>query len=214
MFNQSRQNKQDRQGARSVSDLEYRYKFGQTFSELMGVANDARMLAEEAQGDYDELSQEAIFNLLTNNGEWQGLYTEEGSIYINATYIKAGKLAADYIDISGLLKDPSFIIGGFKVSETELSAQTLNIEGSISTSEGTSLKPGEIKAESTLVDGENVVTMRTKLTAGGIVKEFEDTRDMPDTTLMNVILNGEHYNVYLNVDVTPPKIEVIKVEGA
>lgn len=34
--------KQDRQGARSATDLERKYNFGKTFAELMGIALDAR----------------------------------------------------------------------------------------------------------------------------------------------------------------------------
>lgn len=35
-------NKQDRQGARTASDLERKYNFGKSFAELMGIALDAR----------------------------------------------------------------------------------------------------------------------------------------------------------------------------
>lgn len=38
------------------------------------------------------LTQEDIFNRLTNNGKTQGIYIENGDLYVNATYIKSGKL--------------------------------------------------------------------------------------------------------------------------
>lgn len=41
----------------------------------------------------DEMTQQEIFNRLTNNGEVQGLYLQDGKIYINAEYIKAGVLS-------------------------------------------------------------------------------------------------------------------------
>jgi hypothetical protein len=41
--------KQDRQGARTPADLEYRYAFGKNFAEVMGIATDARNHAEEAK---------------------------------------------------------------------------------------------------------------------------------------------------------------------
>lgn len=41
--------KQDRQGARTPADLEYRYAFGKSFAEVMGIATDARNYAEEAK---------------------------------------------------------------------------------------------------------------------------------------------------------------------
>ena len=82
--------KMDRQGARSPADLEYRYYFGKTFAEVMGIAIDARDKAEQAQSAYNGLNSDEIFNRLTNNGEWEGLYEADGNIYINASYIKTG----------------------------------------------------------------------------------------------------------------------------
>lgn len=43
-------------------------------------------------------SQEDVFNMLTNNGEIQGIYMKGGRIYINATYIDTGILAGWTID--------------------------------------------------------------------------------------------------------------------
>ena len=43
------------------------------------------------------LNQQAIFNRLTNNGQTQGIYLNNGLLYINATYIQSGTLSADYI---------------------------------------------------------------------------------------------------------------------
>lgn len=39
------------------------------------------------------LNQEEIFNRLTNNGQTQGIYLNNGKLYINATYIKGGTLS-------------------------------------------------------------------------------------------------------------------------
>lgn len=89
--------KQDRQGARTASDLEQRYQFGKTFAEVMGIASDARDLAEYAKKSYEGLNQEEIFKRLTNNGVWQGMYEENGQVYINASYIKSGEFLADLI---------------------------------------------------------------------------------------------------------------------
>lgn len=48
---------------------------------------------DSAVDDLDEaLTQENIFNRLTNNGKAQGIYIENGDLYVNATYIKSGKL--------------------------------------------------------------------------------------------------------------------------
>lgn len=43
---------------------------------------------------YDEqLGQQEIFNRLTNNGAAQGVYMEDGKLYINASYMSAGTIA-------------------------------------------------------------------------------------------------------------------------
>jgi hypothetical protein len=89
--------KQDRQGARTVSELEQRYSFERRFAEVMGVATDARDRATEAKKAFEGLTQEEIFNRLTNHGTWEGMYEEDGNVYINASYIKSGSLSADLI---------------------------------------------------------------------------------------------------------------------
>ncbi len=87
--------KQDRQGARTPADVERRY--GQKFSEVLGIAEETREKAQEAESavkDLDEsLDQEGVFNRLTNNGKAQGIYRDnEGNIFINADFIKSGTL--------------------------------------------------------------------------------------------------------------------------
>lgn len=94
--------KQDRHGARTPADLERRYNFGQSFAEVMGLANDARKYAEEAKVAAENASKsmtaEEVFNILTNNGANQGLYRgEDGELYINASYIKSGELLAELL---------------------------------------------------------------------------------------------------------------------
>lgn len=46
--------------------------------------------AEEIQDAIDGQTQEDIFNKLTNNGQLQGLYMQDGKLYINATYLATG----------------------------------------------------------------------------------------------------------------------------
>lgn len=43
--------------------------------------------------DVSGLTQEEIFNLLTNNGEAQGIYQEGNQLYINASFVKSGILS-------------------------------------------------------------------------------------------------------------------------
>lgn len=44
--------------------------------------------------DINNLTQEDVFNILTNNGVVQGIYLQNGQLYINAEYIAAGRIAS------------------------------------------------------------------------------------------------------------------------
>lgn len=50
--------------------------------------------AEEIQDAIDGQTQEDIFNKLTNNGQLQGLYMQDGKLYLNATYIATGTITS------------------------------------------------------------------------------------------------------------------------
>lgn len=55
--------------------------------------------------DVSNLTQEIIFDTLTNNGENQGVYLNDGKIYINMTYAKGGTLVLGGLnDTNGLLQ--------------------------------------------------------------------------------------------------------------
>nr|DAK34944.1 MAG TPA: tail protein [Caudoviricetes sp.] len=45
----------------------------------------------------ESLTQDAIFNKLTNNGQTQGIYLSGGHVYLNASYMQTGSLSADLI---------------------------------------------------------------------------------------------------------------------
>lgn len=63
----------------------------------------------------NSLTQQEIFNRLTNGGAEQGIYLENGKLYINGTYLKTGTLDA------GLIKTGSLLVGGTnKVSKVLL----------------------------------------------------------------------------------------------
>ena len=86
--------KQDRTAARTAQDIEYKYNFKKSFAEVMGVATDARTSAEEAKNiaknPANNLTHEEIFNLLTDNGNVQGVFRgDDDQLYINAAYIVA-----------------------------------------------------------------------------------------------------------------------------
>lgn len=69
----------------------------------------------------NNLTQQDIFNKLTNNGETQGIYLEDGKIYINMEYANTGALSADCITLDGLfeVRKNNWIGGyiGYKVGD-------------------------------------------------------------------------------------------------
>lgn len=105
--------KQDRAAARTATDLERKYNFGKSFAEVFGLAKGAQDAAARAEDAADKaqeavgaIDHEAVFNLLTNNGEIQGIYkSEDGQIYINASYIMAGILDADLVTVKNLIAE-------------------------------------------------------------------------------------------------------------
>ena len=72
---------------------------------LAQALNQANERADDAMDAVDNLDkvldQEGIFNRLTNNGEAQGLYIDNGDVYVNATYIRSGRL--EVLDSGGNL---------------------------------------------------------------------------------------------------------------
>lgn len=52
----------------------------------------------------NSLNQQGVFNRLTNNGQTQGIYLEDGKVYINGTYIKTGAIDAELLTV-GTIKD-------------------------------------------------------------------------------------------------------------
>jgi hypothetical protein len=161
--------KQDRQGARTASDLISRYKFGQSFAEAIGIAKDAQDDAQNAQEAVEELNKELdhdeIFARLTKDGTLQGLYRgDDGELYVNATYIKSGQFLADLIK-AGVLQSndgKTFYLdldkGILKMQATEflLSGQTVG-------------KIAE-EAASSAVDGQTQHDIYLKLTDGEKLK--------------------------------------------
>lgn len=85
---------------------------------------ESKQFAIEAVGG---MSQEEVFNKLTNNGKAQGIYIQDGQLYFNASYLMTGTLVADLIK-AGILQssDGSFrvnldtgeiVIGGYATSQ-------------------------------------------------------------------------------------------------
>lgn len=62
-----------------------------------------KTVQEIAEGAVDDLTQEEIFNKLTNNGEEQGIYLKDGKLYINASYIQSGTINLNMLKLLGTI---------------------------------------------------------------------------------------------------------------
>lgn len=130
--------KQDRQGVRTATDLERKYNFGRTFADVYGLIADVQKVAEEANKAIGELDHEKIFNLLTNNGAVKGIYREGDEVYVNASYIKSGKLAADYIDATDLKVNAANIVGKLTANQIEsqhITVTAANVTGTLTSNQ-------------------------------------------------------------------------------
>lgn len=85
---------------------------------------------------FEKITQEQLFNKLTNNGEVQGVYFQEGQIFINASYMRSGTLMADLIKAGTLQSsNGSFRLnldtGELSVSNYATSREMEIVEGSL-----------------------------------------------------------------------------------
>lgn len=69
--------------------------------------------------DAGELTQEQIFNILTNNGQTQGIYLQNGKVYINGSYIKSKSISASMLSVSDL-SSIGAKIGGWTINSSYL----------------------------------------------------------------------------------------------
>lgn len=104
-------NKQDRQGARTASDLERKYNFGKSFAELMGIALDARESVDSlasSVGVVDEkvttLTRDAESIAMTAAAKYadeQGLATAEevsAALELSAEALTLDFVKKEYVD--------------------------------------------------------------------------------------------------------------------
>lgn len=86
-------------------------------STIQSIANNAANTAYNNAVNYTDnqlanfdpdtnLTQEEIFNILTNNGQTQGIYLQNGLIYVNASYVNSGTMSANRI------RGGTLILGG------------------------------------------------------------------------------------------------------
>ena len=73
-------------------------------------------------------SQEKIFNALTRNGQAQGIYLEQGNLYINASYIGSGAINIGYLDNNQVWHETFY--ANATDGTVRINANSLKIQGS------------------------------------------------------------------------------------
>ena len=100
--------------------------------------------------DVSQLTQQIIFNKLTNNGQLQGLFMQDGNLYINASYLstgiiadKAGKFSLNMTTGKAILSDGEFSgkITASTIFGTSISGGTIS---------GASITGGSITSDTTI----------------------------------------------------------------
>lgn len=134
------------------------------------VQNCAEMKVTDIKLSSTGITQESIFNALTENGTLQGIYMEGGNLYVNGTYIKANSIAADKINVTDLYA-LNATIGGWKIDSSNIKATVDSIDNIILNKNGriTIANSGYIKIGTPkfLAEGKSLVldggiTIKTK----------------------------------------------------
>lgn len=163
---------------------------GRTIDSIADNAkSEAIQYTDERLSDYDpadDLTQQEVFNILTNGGITQGIYLNGGRVYVNASYIGAGTLDADRIDAKGLTV--------YNTSGT----RTLYIDNNGNVS---------INANSLMLSGTSVNSIANNA-ANNALQDAKDYTDMmvenfdPDLTqqeVFNILTNnGQTQGIYLS----------------
>lgn len=140
--------------------------------------------------DTDNLTQEEIFNILTNNGETQGIFMQDGKLYINLSYAKAGTLSADYIKGGHISAN---LIQGGSISADLIKSGSMSADrltgGTIRLGRKPGVDYGEIRIESP--DGVEVGEWTTSgVTFGEINDAAVDFTHSYSNTSMSFYVNG------------------------
>ena len=70
---------------------------GDMKEQIVGSDGTGGIVQQQIKSFDSDLTQANVFNRLTNNGAAQGIYLENGNLYVNGTYVKTGTLNADLV---------------------------------------------------------------------------------------------------------------------
>lgn len=187
--------KQDRLRPRTVEDLERMHNFKKSrkqAQEAVQIATDAR---NAASGMDDKLTQEEIFNRLTNNGQAKGFFMEDGQLYINANYIKSGIINADLIKAGSLTSaDGQSVIFDLLNNALKIASPnfTLSEDGKVEMSDAT-IKSARPEVDSTGTAYEYPVT--TEIKEGTIILEPDYTTQPGGERILFELLRFKFFDV-------------------
>lgn len=138
---------------------------------------------KNAIDNYDtSLGQDKVFNKLTKGGTEQGIYIEDGKVYINAKYILAGLLAGERINGRGLKvidDDKNVTLEIDSKGNVILAPKTFSLQGK-------TVKEIADSSASTAVSGQTQADIFNKLTNGGKAQGIYLDENG------NVYVNGEY----------------------
>ena len=138
---------------------------------------------KNAIDNYDtSLGQDEVFNKLTKGGTEQGIYIEDGKVYINAKYILAGLLAGERINGRGLKvinDDKNVTLEIDSKGNVILAPKTFSLQGK-------TVKEIADSSAGTAVSGQTQADIFNKLTNGGKAQGIYLDENG------NVYVNGEY----------------------
>ena len=138
---------------------------------------------KNAIDNYDtSLGQDEVFNKLTKGGTEQGIYIEDGKVYINAKYILAGLLAGERINGRGLKvidDDKNVTLEIDSKGNVILAPNTFSLQGK-------TVKQIADSSASIAVSGQTQADIFSKLTNGGKAQGIYLDENG------NVYVNGEY----------------------
>ena len=180
-----------------------------------GTANALDMQGVAIVKDIDNLTQEEVFNILTNNGVAQGIYMQDGNLYVNASYLKTGiisdgkgKSSWDLVNGQFKTEDGEFTgkikgseITGSEITFTNQNGAVLNV-GSL----GFSIRKEDGSAFSASFNSDAVGPSIT-------LRNGDGSKTISLDTLMGVSMTNGDNSVYVNPFMGIPTSFIMVKEG-
>lgn len=139
------------------------------------------------------LTQEEIFNILTNNGKSEGIFMEDGQLYINASYIGSGA-----ISIQTPQGERTFY-ANTETGEVNINATSLKISGK-TIEQYIDDGMGNLVSENLLKDTQNFTSTYWAI-SGSLTRNLE----APDGTMTMASLKATNSDSYLSASPTMNK---------